>query len=76
MFKKLLTIILNRSKVGALEYVMNILIGTLHEFQRANSQGEYDVARKPSDSFTAPTQDINAMPVVKNTAGFFENFIK
>lgn len=72
--KKILNIVLNRAKVGFAAYIMEILIGTLHEYQRANQAGEYDAHRKNEEQ-KFDTSDINLTPV-PSTDSFLSNFFK
>lgn len=43
MFKTLLKILVNRAKVGLANFLLEILIGTLTEFQRSNARGDFDL---------------------------------
>lgn len=45
--KELWKIVLNRVKLGFTEFLMDVITGTLHEYQRSKRAGSFDVHSRP-----------------------------
>lgn len=55
MLKHLLEILKNRAKVGGINFLLEMTIGILTEWQRANQAGTFDAHRQKSPF----TEDLN-----------------
>lgn len=72
MFKKIIDIIGNRAKVGLVEYIMQICISALHEYQRSSQSGEFDLNRQAQESRQNEVKDLDTLPSINRNKNLFD----
>lgn len=59
MFKSLFKILKNRFSSAFIEFVMDVLIGTITDWRRAKSEGALDLHRRDPNAFKKESQNFN-----------------